>query len=277
LLPIPHIIIFEAKMVKRKIKEIPDPQRRRDYRGISIDIVGVKGLRYPITVLDRERGQQNTVGTFNLYVNLPHRFKGTHMSRFIEILNKYHGSISIMKITEILDSMKKYLQAKEAHIEVSFPYFIRKVAPVSKAESFMCYRCIIHGISKSKPKEILTVEVPVTTLCPCSKEISENGAHNQRSLVTVSVQFKKMVWIEDIVKLVEESASCEIYPLLKREDEKYVTEKAYSKPMFVEDVIRTIARKLQADPKITWYRVDSENFESIHSHNVYACLEKSKI
>jgi len=264
-------------MVRRKIKEIPDPQRRRDYRGISIDIVGVKGLRYPITVLDRERGQQNTVGTFNLYVNLPHRFKGTHMSRFIEILNKYHGSISIMKITEILDSMKKYLQAKEAHIEVSFPYFIRKVAPVSKAESFMCYRCIIHGISKSKPKEILTVEVPVTTLCPCSKEISENGAHNQRSLVTVSVQFKKMVWIEDIVKLVEESASCEIYPLLKREDEKYVTEKAYSKPMFVEDVIRTIARKLQADPKITWYRVDSENFESIHSHNVYACLEKSKI
>jgi GTP cyclohydrolase I len=240
-------------------------------------MVGVRGLRYPITVLDKARGRQNTVGTFNLYVNLPHRFKGTHMSRFIQILNHYHGSINIMKIPEILASMKKNLNAREAHIEVSFPYFIRKVAPVTKAESFMGYDCTIHGVTnKSRPREILTVQVPVTTLCPCSKEISEKGAHNQRSIVTLGVQFKDMVWIEDLVQIIEESASCEIYPLLKREDEKYVTEKAYSRPMFVEDIIRTIAASMDRDPNILWYCVDSENWESIHSHNVYARVERSK-
>jgi GTP cyclohydrolase I len=260
----------------KRHSSIADPQSKLDRRGISIDMVGVRGLRYPITVLDKARGYQNTVGTFNLYVNLPHRFKGTHMSRFIQILNQYHGSINIMKIPEILASMKDNLHAREAHIEVSFPYFIQKVAPVTKAESFMGYNCTIHGVSKSKAREILTVEVPVTTLCPCSKEISEKGAHNQRSIVTISVRFTEMVWIEDLVRIIEESASCEIYPLLKREDEKYVTEKAYGRPMFVEDIIRTIAARMDRDPNILWYCVDSENWESIHSHNVYARVERAK-
>jgi len=259
-----------------KKKKIADPQSLKDKRGISIDMVGVRGLRYPITVMDKLKGFQHTVGTFNLFVNLPHRFKGTHMSRFIEILNKYHGSINIQKIPGILSSMKKNLNAREAHLEVSFPYFIRKIAPVSKAESFMEYNCTLHGVSKSRPVMTLTVNVPVTTLCPCSKDISEKGAHNQRSIVSLGVRFKDMVWIEDLVKMVEESASCEIYPLLKREDEKYVTERAYERPMFVEDIVRSIASELDSDPNIVWYCVDSENWESIHSHNVYARIERKK-
>lgn len=259
-----------------KKKKIADPQSLKDKRGISIDMVGVRGLRYPITVMDKLKGFQHTVGTFNLFVNLPHRFKGTHMSRFLEILNKYHGSINIQKIPEILSSMKKNLNAREAHLEVSFPYFIRKIAPVSKAESFMEYNCTLHGVSKSRPVMTLTVNIPVTTLCPCSKDISEKGAHNQRSIVSLGVRFKDMVWIEDLVKMVEESASCEIYPLLKREDEKYVTERAYERPMFVEDIVRSIASKVDSDPNIVWYCVDSENWESIHSHNVYARVERKK-
>jgi GTP cyclohydrolase I len=255
---------------------IADPQSRRDGRGISIDMVGVRGLRYPITVMDKERGFQHTVGTFKLFVNLPHRFKGTHMSRFLELLNKYHGSINIQRIPRILYAMKKNLNAQEAHLEVSFPYFIKKTAPVSKAESFMEYRCTLHGVSKSKPVMTLTVQVPITTLCPCSRDISKYGAHNQRSIVTLSVRFREMVWIEDLVRLVEDSASCEIYPLLKREDEKYVTERAYDRPMFVEDVIRSVASKVEKDPNILSYVVDSENFESIHSHNVYARVEHDK-
>jgi GTP cyclohydrolase I len=262
---------------KRKApRRIVDPQSRLDARGIPIDMVGVRGLRYPITVMDRARGVQHTVGTFQLFVNLPHRFKGTHMSRFIEILNRYHGSISMQKIPQILAAMKKKLNAREAHIEVSFPYFIRKFAPISKAESFMEYSCTLHGVSKSKRVLNLTVAVPVTTLCPCSRDISRRGAHNQRSIVTVTVEFAAMVWIEDLVALVEDCASCEIFPLLKRDDEKYVTEKAYDRPMFVEDVIRSIAARLDRDPNILRYAVDSENWESIHSHNVYARVERCK-
>ena len=266
----------ETSKKRGKRSKIADPQSNRDKRGIDIDMVGVRGICYPITVMDKKNGLQNTVGTFNLFVNLPHQFKGTHMSRFVEILNKYHGSINIQKIPEILASMKKNLNARQAHLEVSFPYFIRKVAPVSKAESFMEYDCTIHGMSKSKPKMKLTVSVPITTLCPCSKEISEEGAHNQRGMVNLSVQFEGMVWIEDLVEMIESSASCEIYPLLKREDEKYVTEKAYSRPMFVEDIVRNIARKLEKMPNILWYCLDSENWESIHNHNVYARVERAK-
>lgn len=261
---------------KRKRSRIADPQSKRDKRGIPIDMVGVRGLRYPIKVMDKEKGFQETVGTFNIFVNLPHRFKGTHMSRFVEVLNKYHGSINVQKIPEILDAIKTSLEAKEAHIEVSFPYFIKKVAPVSREESFMEYKCKIHGISKSKPQMGLTVSVPVTTLCPCSKEISKFGAHNQRGMVTLKVKFRKMVWIEDLVKIVENSASCEIYPLLKRKDEKYVTEKAYKRPRFVEDVVREIASRMERMEEITYYCIDSENLESIHSHNVYAKVERNK-
>jgi GTP cyclohydrolase I len=242
-----------------------DIQSRRDHRRIEINKVGVKNIRYPITVLDKAKGVQHTVASVNMYVDLPHRFKGTHMSRFVEILNKYKGDIAIKTFSKILMEVKKTLRAKTAHLEVEFPYFIEKEAPVTKSKSLMEYICRFSGSS---------IVVPITTVCPCSKEISEFGAHNQRSLVTVNLRFKKFIWIEEIIQLIEECASCDLYSILKRPDEKFVTEKAYQNPMFVEDVVREIAKRLKADPNITWFTVESENFESIHNHSAYAYVER---
>jgi len=251
-----------------------DIQKQKDIRKIEINKVGVKNIRYPITVLDKAKGIQHTVASVNMYVDLPHRFKGTHMSRFIEILNKYKGDISIKNFSKILSEMKRKLKAKSAHLEVEFPYFIEKEAPVTKAKSLMEYSCRFCGSSNEKEDFYVGIVVPITTLCPCSKEISEFGAHNQRSVVTVNLRFKKFIWIEDIIRLVEESASCDLYSILKRPDEKYVTEKAYKKPMFVEDVVREIASKLRKDKNIIWFTVESENFESIHNHSAYAFVER---
>lgn len=258
--------------------DIADVQSRPDHRNIDIDKVGVKNISYPIVVLDKYNGTQHTVARINVYVNLPYRHKGTHMSRFIEILSEFRRHISIKNIPQILEETRRRLHAQSAHIEMTFPYFIEKKAPVSKASALMEYICTIkgslngdHGIDL-----IAGVKVPITTLCPCSKEISEAGAHNQRGEVTVLVRFKKFFWIEDLIRLVEESASCEVYALLKRQDEKYVTERAYANPMFVEDVVREIASKLDKDDNFTWYAVDSENFESIHNHSAYAYIEKDK-
>lgn len=251
-----------------------DIQRQKDFRKIEINKVGVKNIRYPITVLDKAKGIQHTVASVNMYVDLPHRFKGTHMSRFIEILNKYKGDISIKNFSKILSEMKRKLKAKSAHLEVEFPYFIEKEAPVTKAKSLMEYICRFCGSSNEEEDFYIGIVVPITTLCPCSKEISDFGAHNQRSMVTVNLRFKKFIWIEDIIRLVEESASCDLYSILKRPDEKYVTEKAYKKPMFVEDVVREIASKLRKDKNIIWFTVESENFESIHNHSAYAFVER---
>lgn len=251
-----------------------DIQKQRDFRKIEINKVGVKNIRYPITVLDKAKGVQHTVASVNMYVDLPHRFKGTHMSRFVEILNKYKGDISIKNFSKILSEMKRKLKAKSAHLEVEFPYFIEKEAPVTKAKSLMEYVCRFCGSSNEKNDFYIGIMVPITTVCPCSKEISEFGAHNQRSMVTVNLRFKKFIWIEDIIHLVEECASCDLYSILKRPDEKYVTEKAYKKPMFVEDVVREIASKLKKDKNITWFTVESENFESIHNHSAYAFVER---
>lgn len=251
-----------------------DIQKQRDFRKIEINKVGVKNIRYPITVLDKAKGIQHTVASVNMYVDLPHRFKGTHMSRFVEILNKYKGDISIKNFSKILSEMKRKLKAKSAHLEVEFPYFIEKEAPVTKAKSLMEYVCRFCGSSNEKNDFYIGIMVPITTVCPCSKEISEFGAHNQRSMVTVNLRFKKFIWIEDIIHLVEECASCDLYSILKRPDEKYVTEKAYKKPMFVEDVVREIASKLKKDKNITWFTVESENFESIHNHSAYAFVER---
>jgi GTP cyclohydrolase IB len=252
-----------------------DIQNQKDYRKIDINKVGVKNIKYPVVVLDRARGTQPVNATINMYVNLPHHFKGTHMSRFVEVLNEFKGQISMKTFQAILEKIRQKLHAHSAHMEIEFPYFLEKKAPVSQAKSFMEYHCLFTGENNGNQNDFLVgVIVPVTTVCPCSREISEFGAHNQRSIVTVKVRFTKFFWIEDIIKIVEDSASGEVYSLLKRVDEKYVTEKAYENPKFVEDVVRSVAVKLNADDNFIWYSVEAENFESIHNHSAYAYLEK---
>jgi GTP cyclohydrolase I len=252
-----------------------DVQRLPDTREMPIDKVGVKGIHYPITVLDRDRGEQHTVASINMYVNLPHHFKGTHMSRFIEILNENRGSIDIRHFSALLPEIKRRLNAESAHVEMTFPYFITKQAPVSKAEAMVDYEVTYSGeIAEDNNTTLyITVKVPITTVCPCSREISDRGAHNQRGLVTLSVRMRKFVWLEDLISLVERAGSGELYALLKREDEKFCTESAYDKPRFVEDVVREVGAALREDKKVDWFKVESENIESIHNHNAYACIE----
>ncbi|MEK7827481.1 MAG: GTP cyclohydrolase FolE2, partial [Thermodesulfobacteriota bacterium] len=209
------------------------------------------------------------------YVDLPHHFKGTHMSRFVEVLNEIREQVNIRTFHSILEKIRAKLRAESAHIEIDFPYFIEKTAPRSGAKSLMEYRCQFIGTCNGSGMDFLVgMVVPVTTVCPCSKEISRSGAHNQRSIVTVRVRFRKFFWIEDVIKLIEKSASGEVYSLLKRVDEKFVTENGYENPMFVEDVVRNVAGRLSQDPNFTWYSVEAENFESIHNHSAYACVEK---
>ena len=251
-----------------------DVQNQKDNRNIPIDKVGVKGLSYPITVLDRAREIQHTVGSINMYVNLPQHFRGTHMSRFVEILNENHHELHIDKVGAILHQRKNRLDAQEAHMEVAFPYFVEKRAPVSGATSLMEYRCYYLGTLTDQENVILGVDVPVTTLCPCSKEMSDRGAHNQRSEIRIRVRYHGHVWLEELIEIAEASASSPLYALLKRSDEKAVTEQAYDQPKFVEDVVREVAEKLNQDSRIIWYSVESENFESIHNHSAYASIEK---
>ena len=255
-----------------------DVQSQKDDRQIPIDKVGVKNIRYPITVRDKENGFQQTVANINMYVNLPHDHKGTHMSRFIEVLSEYRRQVTLENLNAILEELKNRLNAESAHLEVTFPYFITKKAPVTQSEGLMEYICACKASANHKQGRDLVIElkIPIATVCPCSKEISTYGAHNQRGEVRVSLRFKKFIWIEDIIRLVEESASSEVFSVLKRDDEKFVTEKSYENPMFVEDVVREIARKLQDDPNITWFSVDTENFESIHNHSAYAYIERQK-
>ncbi len=249
---------------------LADVQNRSDHRQIALQRVGIKNIRYPITVLDRKRGSQQTVANVNMYVYLPEHFKGTHMSRFVEILNQYRCEINIRTFQEILNEMKHRLASKEAHLEVDFPYFIRKNAPVTGTSGLMEYGCGLHGTMTEHLDMMLLATVPVTTVCPCSKEISEYGAHNQRGQVRVWVRFRKFVWLEDVIECVEEAASSEVYSVLKRPDEKYVTEAAYDRPMFVEDIVRSVCVRLKKMQEITWFAVEAENFESIHNHSAYA-------
>ncbi len=258
----------------RPRRAIRDVQSSFDSRGIGIDKVGIKNIRYPIVVLDRSNTIQHTIASINMYVDLPKQFKGTHMSRFVEILNEYRGNISIRDYPGILEKMRERFNARSAHLEIEFPYFIEKKSPVTHARSLMEYTCTFIGIRNGTGTDfVLIIRVPVLTLCPCSKEISKYGAHNQRSFVTVHLRFKGLVWIEEIVTLVEASASGQLYSLLKRPDEKYVTEFAYDNPMFVEDVVREVARKLKKNDRIVSFSVEAENLESIHNHNVYAYVE----
>jgi GTP cyclohydrolase I len=257
--------------------DIADVQNSADTRHIAIDKVGIKDIRHPVRVRDRSEGEQHTIANFNMYVNLPHNFKGTHMSRFVEILNLHEREISVQSFKQMLGEMTERLEAEAGHIEMSFPYFINKTAPVSGVQSLLDYEVTFIGeIRGSYPEMQIKVVVPVTSLCPCSKKISERGAHNQRSHVTVTATTCDFVWIEELIELIENQASCELYGLLKRPDEKFVTERAYDNPKFVEDMVRDIAADLNQDERICAYVVESENFESIHNHSAYALIERDK-
>jgi len=255
-----------------------DVQKQPGFNNIDIDKVGVCDVHYPIVVMDKKAEKQSTTALINMYVDLPHQFKGTHMSRFIEVLNEHRGEITVRNMGQILREIARSLEAKSAHMELAFKYFIEKEAPVSRARSLMGYDCRFIGAYVHDGKEdfLLEVKVPVMNLCPCSKEISGTAAHNQRSEVTVQIRFNDFVWIEDLVATIEGAASCELYALLKRPDEKFVSERAYENPRFVEDIVRIIANELLADQKVDWFSVRSINFESIHNHNAYAYVERDK-
>ncbi len=268
---------MQATPTAPKAGDMADVQSSADTRRIAIDKVGIKDIRHPVRVKDRSDGEQHTVATFNMYVNLPHNFKGTHMSRFVEILNAHEKEIGVESFEGMLVEMAKRLEAGAGHIEMRFPYFINKTAPVSGVKSLLDYEVTLIGeIRDGQPLMFIKVVVPVTSLCPCSKEISAYGAHNQRSHVTVQVRTRAFVWIEEIIEMVEREASCELYGLLKRPDEKHVTERAYDNPKFVEDMVRDVAARLNRDDRIASYVVESENFESIHNHSAYALIEFDK-
>ena len=257
---------------------IADVQSSKDKRQIAINKVGIKNIRHPVRIKDRSDSEQHTIATFNMYVNLPHHFKGTHMSRFVEILNSHEAELTVTSFRDMLFEMTERLEAESGHIEMNFPFFINKTAPVSGVKSLLDYNVTLIGeIHDGKPAIHIKVVVPVTSLCPCSKKISERGAHNQRSHVTVQARTNDFIWIEEIIDMVEQEASCELYGLLKRPDEKYVTEQAYDNPKFVEDMVRDVAVRLNSEERISAYVVESENFESIHNHSAYALIERDKI
>jgi GTP cyclohydrolase IB len=263
------------KVTKRKpaSSKLDDKQSERDTRELRIDKVGVRELRFPIRVRDKAHAFQNTVATIGMFVDLPKEFKGTHMSRFVEVLNAHGNVIHVENISDILFELQKRLHAATSHLEIEFPYFMSKKSPVSRLESLMDYIARFEACG-AEIDFVLTVKANVTTLCPCSKAIAKYGAHNQRGEVTVALRSTKVVWIEDVVTMIENSASSELYALLKRQDEKAVTERAYENPVFVEDLVRNAALRLNADSRVSWYKVEAENFESIHNHNAYACIEK---
>jgi GTP cyclohydrolase I len=256
---------------------LTDTQSERDDRQLPIDRVGVRNLRFPLRIRDRDSAVQHTVATVSLAVDLPHHYKGTHMSRFVEVLHAHGTELTVATIAGMPKELIKKLHADKAHVEFRFPYFRAKKAPVSGAEGLLDYGVVFEvNAEKVSSDFVLTVEVPVTTLCPCSKAISARGAHNQRGIVTLAVRFDEPVWIEDLIELVETSASAQLYSLLKRPDEKFVTEAAYDNPVFVEDLVRNVAQKVKSHPRITWFRVAAENFESIHNHNAWAMIESPK-
>jgi GTP cyclohydrolase I len=250
-----------------------DVQSTPDDRGIPLRQVGIKGLRYPLVVWDRDARRQSTVGTFKMTVDLPKAYKGTHMSRFLTALEKYNGDISLETMPELVEDLRNRLDAETAHVRVDFPYFIRREAPVSKETSRLEVNAWFVGDAGERDaKFVLGVEVPVMTLCPCSKAISAYGAHCQRSRVRISIRFRELVWLEEVVAWADASGSAPIFPLLKREDEKWVTEHSYENPVFVEDLVRNVATRLRADARIEWFYVEAENEESIHAHNAYAAV-----
>ncbi len=262
-----------AKIARATVTEVEDVQGRADTRQLPINRVGIKEISHPVRVKDRSAGEQHTIASFNMYVSLPHNFKGTHMSRFVEILHA-EREISVESFRSMLRTMTERLEADTGHIEMSFPFFVMKKAPVSGVESLMDYRAGLIGEHRRGSTEMwVRVTVPVTSLCPCSKKISAYGAHNQRSHITITAKLRSHMWIEELIEIAESEASCELYGMLKRPDEKYVTERAYDNPKFVEDMVRDVARRLNDDGRVAAYVVEAENFESIHNHSAYARIE----
>ena len=256
---------------------MPDVQGSADSRNIAIDKVGVKNIRYPITLhCPATGGRQSTVARVNMYVGLPHHQKGTHMSRFLEVLNEHHECVRSDQIMDICHDMKKQLNAEQSHLELKFPYFIDKKAPVTGQVGKIDIEVTFDASSDSQDDFVMGIKVPATSLCPCSKEISAYGAHNQRCMMEAKVRLKTgaNMWIEELFELVEQAASTQVFAVLKRPDEKWVTEAAYDNPKFVEDIVRDMAIAMDSDDRIVWYEVNSENFESIHNHNAYAMIEK---
>lgn len=248
-----------------------DIQNEQDTRAVPLQKVGVKGVKYPVTVLDKNSKKQQTTATVDLFVNLPHNYKGTHMSRFIEVFHKYHEDISMHHFLDMLEEIRVKLTAQKAFGRIEFPYFIEKKAPETGSAGIMQYKCSYEGeVSESDERHFyVSIQVPVATLCPCSKAISEYGAHNQRGIVSVRLLYKDFFWIEDVISMIEECASTPLYTLLKRKDEKYVTEHAYDNPRFVEDVVREVYLGLKK-AGFTEFSVEAETEESIHNHNAYA-------
>ena len=267
-----------VKIPRASLDEVEDVQAHADTRQLPINRVGIKEIRHPVRLRDRSSGEQHTVATFNMYVSLPHNFKGTHMSRFVEILHA-EREVSVESFGHMLSTMTSRLEADTGHIEMSFPFFVMKRAPVSGVESLMDYRATLIGEHTRGHTDMwLRVAVPVTSLCPCSKKISAYGAHNQRSQVTITARLRRHshMWIEELIEIAESEASCELYGILKRTDEKYVTERAYDNPKFVEDLVRDVATRLNQDERVAAYVVEAENFESIHNHSAYARIERDK-
>lgn len=256
---------------------IEDVQGRHDRRHLAINKVGVCDIRHPVSIAQRSGGQQSTIATFGMYVNLPDHFKGTHMSRFVQILNAHEHEITVRSFKRMLIEVTERLEADNGHIEMAFPFFIDKKAPVTGEPGVMDYQVKFVGDRYSDSTDLaVEVQVPVTTLCPCSKDISAYGAHNQRSLITIRARSRSFFWLEELIEIAEAEASCELYGVLKRVDEKEVTERAYENPKFVEDVVRDIATVLNDDSRVRQYRVASENYESIHNHSAYAMIEYDK-
>jgi len=263
---------------------IPDVQNQADNREVPLTKVGVKGLEYPIRVLDKVKKVQHTTARVDLFANLPHHFKGTHMSRFIEIFHRYRADLSMPRFLEMLTGIREELEAESAFGSMAFPYFVEKKAPVSQLPGIISCKCLYRGkVSTAPGKEgdiekhfTMAVSVPVNTVCPCSRAISDRGAHNQRGIVTVELELGSFLWLEDIITLVEDAASSPVYSLLKREDEKFITEHAYDNPKFVEDLVRDVYGKIKELGSFPRFSVEAENFESIHNHSAYAFVEFSR-
>jgi GTP cyclohydrolase I len=269
-----HLVTDVGDKAKHLAGDVEDVQGRPDTRRLPINRVGIKDINHPVRVKDRATGEQHTIANFNMYVNLPHNFKGTHMSRFIEILHT-EREISVESFRALLEKMTARLGAEVGHIEMSFPFFVMKQAPVSGVQSLMDYQASLIGERRGTRTNLwIRVVVPVTSLCPCSKRISAYGAHNQRSHVTITARLKRHIWLEELIDIAESEASSQLYGILKRPDEKYVTEHAYDHPKFVEDMVRDVAARLATDARIAAYVVEAENFESIHNHSAYARIEK---
>jgi GTP cyclohydrolase IB len=263
-------------MIESSNSSLADVQSGADVRNIPIDRVGVRSVKYPINLRVRGGGLQQSLGVFSLSVDLPREFKGTHMSRFLEVLGEHNLDISAETIPQILTALLGRLHAESAHLEVRFNYFREKAAPVTGTVGMMGYECAFRASGGTIEDSVLIVTVPVTTLCPCSKELAEYGAHNQRGYVTVRLRSSELVWIEEVIDLVESSASAPLYPVLKRADEKFVTELAYRNPRFVEDMVREVSVALDRHPFVVEYEVEVENHESIHDHNAYAFVRRAR-